>query len=286
MTERPPRQLILSLFGLYARHTRQWLSVRGVVSLMEHLGVQGPAVRSSISRLKRRGVLQSERRHDVPGYAITPTIVDVLRAGDERIWGQERATADDGWLTVIFTVPESQRPQRHLLRTTLRHLGFGATSGGVWIAPATIYQETLASLERHNLTQFTDLIRGTYLGDRDTLRQRVAQWWDLDAIGDLYDDFLGDYEGLTNGQFRGGEGLAAGQSRGSEGQSVSNREAFATYVPMLTAWRRLPYRDPGIPLEFLPDDWVGETAGELFATLDGTLRLAAERHALHILADR
>lgn len=266
MVQRPPRQLILSLFGLYARHTRNWLSVRGVVSLMEDLGVQGAAVRSSISRLKRRGILRAEKRRGVPGYALTPTIVDVLRAGDERIWFDQRATQADGWLMVIFSVPESERPQRHQLRTTLRHLGFGATSGGVWIAPATIYRETLDSLQRQQLIGYTDLIRGSYLGDTATLRQRVAQWWDLDTIQGWYDEFLGEYEHLL--------------SPTPPITELSDREAFATYVPMLTAWRRLPYRDPGIPLEFLPQDWAGVTAGALFTAIDQQLRPAAERHAL------
>ena len=48
---------------------------------------------------------------------------------------------------------------------------------------------------------------------------------------------------------------------------------------MLTAWRRLPYLDPGIPLDLLPVGWPGEKAGDLFATLDDRLRAAAAKHA-------
>ena len=55
---------------------------------------------------------------------------------------------------------------------------------------------------------------------------------------------------------------------------------------MLTAWRRLPYLDPGIPLELLPDGWPGEKAGELFATLDTRLREPAAKHAHALITDR
>ena len=48
---------------------------------------------------------------------------------------------------------------------------------------------------------------------------------------------------------------------------------------MLTAWRRLPYLDPGIPLELLPAGWPGVHAGDLFAKLDGRLRDPAAKHA-------
>ena len=57
MAEPAPRQLILTLYGLYARDEHNWLSVSAVVRLMGDLGVDSAGVRSSISRLKRRGVL-------------------------------------------------------------------------------------------------------------------------------------------------------------------------------------------------------------------------------------
>jgi len=50
-------------------------------------------------------------------------------------------------------------------------------------------------------------------------------------------------------------------------------------VPMLTEWRRLPYLDPGLPLEPLPGDWAGLAAGELFTALDERLRERAAEHA-------
>jgi phenylacetic acid degradation operon negative regulatory protein len=55
------------------------------------------------------------------------------------------------------------------------------------------------------------------------------------------------------------------------------------YVPMLTEWRRLPYRDPGLPLSLLPPRWNGVTAGALFDTLNGALRRPAREHALAVI---
>ena len=52
---------------------------------------------------------------------------------------------------------------------------------------------------------------------------------------------------------------------------------------MLTAWRRLPYLDPGLPLEHLPDDWSGIEAGALFTALDRRLRTSAHQHAAAIV---
>ncbi|GAA0666494.1 hypothetical protein GCM10010193_17640 [Kitasatospora atroaurantiaca] len=36
---------------------------------------------------------------------------------------------------------------------------------------------------------------------------------------------------------------------------------------MLTDWRRLPYLDPGLPVERLPDDWNAVEARQIFVAL-------------------
>jgi phenylacetic acid degradation operon negative regulatory protein len=53
MPDIAPRQLIMTLYGLYARDEHNWLSVSSVVKLLQDLDVDPAGVRSSISRLKR-----------------------------------------------------------------------------------------------------------------------------------------------------------------------------------------------------------------------------------------
>lgn len=268
MPDHSPRHLILSLFGLYAREEpspgsgrpANWLSVRSLIALMEDLDVDAAATRSSVSRLKKRGVLEPAKASGQAGYRVSRPALAVLREGDARIWARPRASVADGWLMVVFSVPEAQRGKRHELRSLLTRLGFGTAAPGVWIAPGTAYDETLAALDRAGLTSYTELFRGAYLGSGPA-EVRVGEWWDLPAIAKLYDEFVADHRSLT--QLR----------------SPDPARAFAAYVPMLTAWRRLPYLDPGIPLELLPSDWPGIRAGDLFAELDRRLRAPAAEHA-------
>jgi phenylacetic acid degradation operon negative regulatory protein len=260
MPEQSPRHLILSLFGLYAREGAHWLSVRSLIALMADLEVDAAATRSSVSRLKKRGVLEPAKVDGQAGYHLSGSAQAVLREGDARIWPRQRASVADGWLLVVFSVPESERGKRHELRSLLTRLGFGTAAPGVWIAPGTAYDETLAALDRAGLASYTELFRGAYLGSSPA-DVRVGEWWDLPAIAALYDEFVADHASLTR--------LRA----------PDPARAFTAYVPMLTAWRRLPYLDPGIPLELLPADWPGIRAGELFAELDGRLRGPAAKHA-------
>jgi phenylacetic acid degradation operon negative regulatory protein len=262
--EAPPRALILSLYGLYARAEHDWLSVASLVRLMADLGVDAAAVRSSVSRLKKRDVLRPVRHDGRAGYALSRAALEMLREGDERIWSRPRATAEDGWLVVVFSVPESEREKRHALRSQLARLGFGSAAPGVWVAPGTSYDELVRALDRQRLTGYTEFFRGDYLGAVE-VSKRMREWWDLDAMAAEYDDFRDAHARLR------------------DVADPSPVEAFRAYVPMLTEWRRLPYLDPGLPLEHLPAEWTGVAAGELFADLDARLRKPADQHAHALL---
>lgn len=259
-----PRQLIVTLYGLYARDEAGWLSVAALVRLMAGLGVDEPAVRSSISRLKRRGLLAASRRDGNAGYALTDAAREILADGDARIFGRRRATAADGWVLVVFSVPESKREKRHTLRTQLARLGFGTVAPGVWVAPGHLVDELSDVLRRLRLDAYVELFRGEHLPFGEPAAT-VRSWWDLDALRRLSSEFLDRNEPV--------------KARWARRREPDPEPAFADYVRLVTDWRRLPYADPGLPLDLLPPNWDGERAAELFAELAERLAPAAAAHA-------
>ncbi|MGZ4548599.1 MAG: PaaX family transcriptional regulator [Blastococcus sp.] len=265
--EPQPRQLIVTVYGLYARAEHDWLPIAAVVDLLRDLGVGAQAVRSSISRLKRRDTLRSVRLHGTAGYALTPPVLELLREGDRRIFEHRPATPTEGWVQVVFTVPEARRDKRHELRSRLTGLGFGPMAPGVWIAPGTLAEEVRVVLDRQGLSAYVDIFRGEHLGPAP-LSDRVREWWDLDMIAARYGEFVTAHRLLARRTTR---------------RAPTGAEAFAGYVRMLTAWRRLRYLDPGLPLELLPRRWPGVPAAELFTGLDTTLRPLARDHALRAI---
>lgn len=259
--------LILTLFALYARSEDNWLSVAALIRLMSDLGLDDRAVRSAVSRLKRRGVLTPERHGKAAGYALDPATLELLAEGDTRIFEHARAELDDGWLLVVFSVPESERDKRHELRATLTRLGFGTAAPGIWIAPATLAAETRRTLERRALSGYVEIFTGHHVAFGE-LRTKVRAWWDLDELTGLYADFLRQYRPVLDRV--GTHGLAP-------------LDAYRTYIPMLTQWRRLPYRDPGLPLRLLPPGWSGESARVLFDDLNHALSAPAREHAMDVI---
>ncbi|MFZ2503796.1 MAG: PaaX family transcriptional regulator C-terminal domain-containing protein [Nocardioides sp.] len=250
----PPRALIVTVYGLYAREAGGWLGVRTLVRLMAEVEVEEAAVRSSISRLKRRGILLPERLEGRAGYALSEHARGILDEGDRRIFSRERASLDDGWVLAMFSVPESQRQRRHVLRSRLAWLGFGSVSSGVWIAPRHLEEETREALARDDLLGYVDLFHATFADPAD-LQAKVATWWDLTTLSAQYSTFDAEFAPLLT----------------SPRRPDTDARAFADYVRALTAWRRLPFLDPGLPTELLPDDWAGMRAEQTFVRLSELL---------------
>lgn len=261
-----PRHLIVTIFGLYAREQGGALTIAEVIRMLGQLGVEEAGVRSSISRLKGKGVLESVRVGSAAGYRLAPRLDEVFRAGDERILNPSRAKAGDPWVLASFSVPERDRHLRHRIRSILTRLGCGQVSPGLWIAPSTITDEIRDSIERAGLGDYVELFRATHL-TAEHARETVGRWWDLEALDALYREFLARFEPMAGRWMR---------VQDEEGHDAA---AFRDYVALLTAWRRFPYLDPGLPLEYLPGAWSGVSAERLFSGLRDRLEAPARRFA-------
>jgi phenylacetic acid degradation operon negative regulatory protein len=264
-----PRALIVTVYGLYAREMGGWVSIASVIRLLAQCGVDEPAVRSAIFRLKRRGLLEASKVAGAAGYGLSPEARVILDEGDRRIFARRRAAPGEGWLLAVFSVPEIERDQRHRLRSRLTWLGFGTVSAGVWVAPAHLLDETSDVLRRHGLDRYVELFRGDHLAFAPTA-ERVPQWWDLTRLRGLYDEFLSSYEPVLDAYRRQDAGLDEAQ-------------AFADYVTALTDWRRLPYLEPGLPAGVLPGNWNGFRAAETFFGLRDRLAAPAHRYVDTVL---
>lgn len=267
---RRPKSLILDVYGRYAAQFHGWIAVGDLVAMMELLDVDEQAVRSAVSRMTRRGLLEPEMRGRVRGYRTTAESDAIFAEADRRIYASmEPARLADGWVLVSFSLPERDRDKRHVLRSKLTWHGMGNLSSGLWIGPARILDGVQTTLEREGFADFADVFRATHEG-LGPVGDLVRRSWDLDALAASYQEFLD-------------EQLPVRQALGNR-RPARDDDAFAFYTRALHEWRKFPYLDPGLPAELLPADWPGRPAAQLFAELRSLLEPQAFDYAAGIAA--
>src|SRR3954467_8178637 len=87
----------MTFFGAFLRRLGGWIAVADLIALMAELDLDAQSVRSSVSRLKRRGVIASERRDGAAGYRLTEHRGAILRARDARIFAAPRRPGGCWW---------------------------------------------------------------------------------------------------------------------------------------------------------------------------------------------
>ncbi|MFX1671032.1 PaaX family transcriptional regulator C-terminal domain-containing protein [Paraburkholderia sp. A2WS-5] len=264
---------LLTFFGLYARPAGKAIPVAAVVRLMAELGSEPSSVRSSISRLKTKGVLVSKKAGAGSEYALSELLEPHMQAGDERIFSPRSMGIGDSWLLVSFSVPESERQNRHKIRAGLTRMGFGTVGAGLYIGPEHLQAEAAEYIREHQLWNYVQLFVGQP-GGHGNLQEKVAQWWDLEGLREEYQVFVDSYRPESikwQSWLRDGTGTAG--------------DAFKLYIAMVTHWRRLPFLDPGLPPELLPADWVGIAARKVFTDLHRVLKPLSAQYFAQVIGE-
>lgn len=252
------RTVLVTYLGAIVRRMGDWMPIAGTVELMTQVGLDAPSVRTAVFRLKQRGWLDTSSRDGLRGYGLTAHAQQALAAGDEIVWhARQPADLTAGWCIVNVSVPESARAKRHRLRAHLTSLGFGNVGTAMWIAPARMQRAAEQAISELGLTDRCAMFTGDHVAGKD-LTTLLHESWDLDEIDRGYREFARQYRPVLN-----------------RVTSFDAGRAFVTYVEVIDSWRKLPYRDPGLPPELLSHDWSAPRAGRLFEQLVGRLERPA-----------
>ena len=264
-----PQSLIVSIFGAYGRNLGGWFAVSTLISLLNDVGVDDPAVRSALSRFKRRRILISEKQGGVAGYSLSESAWQTFDVGDARVLQRRTPPPNDGWVLAAFSIPESKRDVRYRLRSRLAKVGFAQVGGGLWIAPRALEPDARYVVQALGVEDHVDIFNAEHTAFRSTA-DAVNQWWDLPAIAREYESFTAEFKSLR-----------AKYDRAKK--PPINVKAFTDYTRTLTAWRPLPYNDPGLPREYLPKTWSGDQATALFYALHDQLAPAAQQYVVDVV---
>ncbi len=162
---------------------------------------------------------------------------------------------------MIYTVPETDRPTREQLRRDLSWMGFGSLAPATWVSPLPLLDrvaELGAALPNAKLDLLT-----MQSGGLDADRSIVARSWDLESLNKQYSKFIHDVHlDIMDAAWDRNDPAAA----------------FVRRIGLVHAYRRFPYRDPGLPIELQPPGWLGDAARELFIETHEQLAVGAAEY--------
>ena len=255
---------MFTLFGDFLLHRPGPVWVGSLIALLEPLGLSATNVRTVLSRMAKKGWLETEKHGRRSYYSLTDRGRRLLEEGETRIYRpRENESWDGQWTLVAYSIPEERRSQRDRLRVRLEWLGFGSLGNGLWISPHDVVERVEEVAEELGVVSDVEAFRGDHVGEGAS-SQLVRHCWDLESLNAEYEAFidrhLDDCVALKEGA-----------------DSVEPREAYVRRFNLVHEFREFPLRDPFLPRALHSDDWAGECALSLFNYYRGLLAEAADR---------
>lgn len=254
--------MIITLYGDYIRHVGGSIWIGSLIRLLGYFGLSQQAVRSTVSRMTRRGMLRIDRVGTRSYYSLTDKSAKMVEDGAARIFHfhSPRDQWDGQWHLVTYSVPENEREARDRFRQELEWMGFGMLTNALWISPHDYRREIEQLAESLGMRGRVELFTARHDGFADA-RTIVARCWDLPAINARYSAFVNKYRPACEEHLR----------RLAHGDDLEPSEYFVRRFNLIHEYRRFPYIDPELPAELLPSDWCGTEAAALFRQYHGLL---------------
>ncbi len=268
------QRLVFTLYGDFLRYRVEEAWTGSLIQLLGPLGLSSQAVRSTLSRMSRKGWLVGRRSGRFSFYAPTAKTVRLLDEGVQRLFAPQPREWDGRWHILTYSVPETRRQLRDRLRERLAVRGFGRLGSSTWISPYEPGPEVTEWLASAGAAAYVHLFRAEHTGFSEA-RRLAAHAWDLGGLNRAYRDFLDRHE-AEYGRLR-----EANSRRGG----MEPVEGFVRRFELTLSYLSFPYVDPGLDPELLPEDWLGDRAAELFREYHSLLTEKAGEFVDMVLAE-
>ena len=209
--------------------------------------------RSTLVRMAKDGWFDVEKVGRRNRYTLTQWGESVLRQGDLRIFEQVGHKWDGNWHLLTYSLPDDKRALRHNLVQQLVWLGFGRVSRGTWLSPYDRRESLQRALKSTETVQYLHFFRGDYLGNTE-IDALIRKCWEFETVAEKYDRFLARYRPVLADLNRKDAPLTA--------EETFTKRFWLSYdfLPLLRV-------DPNLPKRFLPEDWAGFEARQLYTDL-------------------
>jgi len=256
--------LLVTIFGDAIAPRGGAVSLASLIALAAPFGVRERLVRTSVGRLAMDGWLVSRRERGRSEYRLSPQGHARFVEATNRIYGNVDRQWTGDWTFALL--PPAPASRRATLREPLTWLGFGQVEPGLLAHPTCSVDTVRFALRTMPLGDHVMVMRAS-TGSPATDRELAERCWDLGELAGRYRRFVRQFEPIV---------------LGPPPDPVS---AFVIRTLLIHEYRRILLRDPLLPVELLPDDWVGSAARVVCRDLYKKVFSRAEMH-LESLAGR
>lgn len=223
----------------------------GLIELMEPLGSNSRAVRTSVFRLMQEDWLAATPVGRRSEYSLTPAGQRRIKHADTRIYDMPQAPWNGTWQLLLFPEGAISQEARENLRRELLWEGFAPLAPGVYAHPSADTGRIQEVLAAHKAQAKIAHLTAASLQDQSPtpLRDIVRHSWRLDEIADGYRRFIAHFEPM----------LDWAESAGD----AHSQQLFLLRTLLIHEFRRVQLRDPQLPDTLLATNWPGHTARAL-----------------------
>lgn len=256
--QRPIRagSFIITLYGdaILPRNGDVWMG--DIILFCEQIGISESLVRTAVSRLVSSNRLQGTKLGRKSYYHLTDASKIEFKHASNRIYSRQ-SDHKDVW-TFVMNLSSSKRED---LKRKMDRIGFGDPVNGLFMKPGNCQAELKFSLgdylKDNPHVAYTARIEDAVetIGDVNLL----AQGWRLDVLSEQYATFCRTFKQLHETVIKKGD------------LDIPDKDQLMLRQILVHGYRRIIFKDPCLPEEFLPENWQGLEATGMFADLYAAL---------------
>jgi phenylacetic acid degradation operon negative regulatory protein len=251
-----PRSAVFTLYGDYLRYCAAGEArLSSLTQLMGLFGIEPGTTRVVMTRLRKEGWFETRRSGREVSYVLSDRGWALLDEGRQRIFRHPNTDWNGTWSMVLVKFPESRRADREEARKDLAWLGYGQLTPSTWMSPHDRLEAVRRALGYRPVLSL-DLLHCSSLSMEDDL-SIASRCWDLEDLQHDYASFVERFSAIPD---------------------LTGEAAFEARVRLTDEYRHFPFRDPDLPQELLPADWIGQRAHRVFR--EAHQRLAVEAEAV------
>lgn len=247
--------LIMTIFGDSIFHRGGVISLASLIQLLDVFGFNERSVRTAVFRLVQNGWLSSEKIGRTSYYRITENSRQRFVQADYKIYSLNQSEWDLKWDLVLLSSVELEN--KVILKKELEWLGFANIASNVMAYPGCDSSKLQNLLFNLQMTDQVVIFKAETLqfwqDSYATIQRMVEINWPIQALHARYETFIRDFREILN-QIEGDESLDAIQ-------------AFQVRILLIHQYRRILLKDPNLPFELLPSNWLSLTARNLSSNI-------------------